>query len=222
MDQNMKNPLDNPFIQILTRVGDLILVNVLFIVCSLPIVTLGASAAALHKVAQSIVMDTDTGVFQPFFRAFRDNFKQATVLWLGELVIITALVCYKLIFAGFFPAAAASVLNVVLVVVGVLLLCVAVYALPLLVRYDNSLGEVLKNAAILSVIKLPRTIAMAALALIMPVILWLSVPIFMDTLFFWFIIGFGFVAYADSMLLKPVFLELERVKEGQGSIGIMN
>lgn len=222
MDENTKNPLDNAFVQILTKVGDLILVNVLFILCSLPIVTLGASAAALHKVAQAIVMDTETGVLMPFFRAFRENFKQATVLWLGELVIAAALVCYKMIFAGYFPAGVASVLNVVLLVIGLLLLCVAVYALPLMVRYENSLGELLKNAAILSIIKLPRTVGLAALALIMPVTFWLSVPIFIDTLFFWFIGGFGVVAYADSVLLKPVFLELERVKEGRGSIGIMN
>lgn len=222
MDENMKNPLDNAFVQILTRVGDLILVNVLFILTSLPIVTLGASAAALHKVAQSIVMDTETGVFVPYFRAFKENFKQATVLWLGELVIAAALLCYRMIFSGFFSEGVASVLNVVLLAVALLLLCVAVYALPLMVRYENSLAQLLKNAAILSVIKLPRTLGLVGLALIMPVVLWLSVPIFIDTLFFWFIIGFGFVAYADSVLLKPVFLELERVKEGHGSIGIMN
>lgn len=222
MDENMKNPLDNPFMQILTRIGDMILLNVLFVVCSLPIVTAGAAGAALHKVAQDIAMDTGSGVLKPFFRAFRENFRQATAVWLGEVVIGAALVSYHLIFAGFCPPEAASVLNVVLTAVGLLLLCVAVYVLPLMVRYENTLGQLLKNAAILSVIKLPRTLAMAALALVMPVIFRLSVPIFINTLFFWFVIGFAFVAYLDSVLLKPVFRELERVKEGQGSIGIMN
>lgn len=222
MDDGMRNPLDNPFVQILSRIGDLILVNMLFILCSIPVITAGAAAAALHKVAQSIVMDTEVGVFMPFFRAFKENFKQATVLWLGELVILGALVSYRLIFDGFLPQGVASVLNILLLVVGLLLLCVAVYALPLLVRYENSLSQLLKNAAILSVIKLPRTLAMVGLALIMPVTFYLSVTVFIDTLFFWMIIGFGFVAYLDSKLLKPVFLELERVKEGHGSIGIMN
>ena len=80
----MKNlfNLDNPFVQFLSRVGDLIIVNTLFLLCCVPVVTVGASAAALHKVSQAIILDEDNGTIKTFFRGFRENFRQATALWL--------------------------------------------------------------------------------------------------------------------------------------------
>ena len=66
--------LDNPFMNLLARACDLIVANMLFLLCCLPVVTIGASTAALHKVCQDIVLDRDNVVLRPFFRAFRQNF----------------------------------------------------------------------------------------------------------------------------------------------------
>ena len=79
--------LDNPFMQFLSRVADLMLLNVMLILLSLPVFTAGAALAALHRVCQNMVFETDSGVFRPFLRAFRDNFRQATLVWLAELVV---------------------------------------------------------------------------------------------------------------------------------------
>ena len=58
--------LDNPFVQFLARVGDLIIVNVLFLLCCLPVVTAGASVAAMHKVTQAMALDEDNGIVKTF------------------------------------------------------------------------------------------------------------------------------------------------------------
>ena len=72
----MKNifNLESPMMQLLTKAGDMILLNVMFLICCIPVVTAGASIAAMHKMMQEIVYDTDSGTFKGFFRAFRDNF----------------------------------------------------------------------------------------------------------------------------------------------------
>ena len=93
--------IESPFMQLLTRVGDLIIVNVLYLLCCVPIVTIGAATAALHKVGQAIVYDTDNGIAKTFFRAFRDNFKQATALWLMMVVFAAAMGCNYLLISGF-------------------------------------------------------------------------------------------------------------------------
>ena len=68
--------LDNPVMQFLSRAADIMLLNMLTLVCSLPIITAGAALSALHKVGQDIVFETEGGGLVPFFQAFRGNFKQ--------------------------------------------------------------------------------------------------------------------------------------------------
>lgn len=222
MENQTKNPYENPFIQMLSRIGELMIVNFLFVVCCLPIFTIGAAAAGLNKVTQNIVLDAEGGVFKTFFRGFRENFKQATVLWLCEAVVIIALVCYWLIICTFCTGTLRTVLNALLFVVALLLLCVAVYLIPLMVRYENGMRQHLKNAALLSIIKLPRTVGMVLMTLIMPAILYISVPVFIQTTFFWLIMGFAVISYLCGILLKPVFTELEESPDGHTGIGIMN
>ena len=208
--------IDSPFMQLLTRVGDLIIVNVLFLVCCVPIVTIGAAIAALHKVAQDIVHDTDNGIFKTFFRAFRDNFKQATALWLMMLIFAAAMGCNYLLISGFVAGTLATVLKCVLVVAIALVLVLAAYMFPLMVRYTNTLRELATNALILAVVKLPRTLALFLLSWMPLLILALSLETFLDTLVFWLAIGFGFTAYMSASVLKPVFTELEN-----GNVQIM-
>lgn len=221
MEDNLTNGFDNPFIMLLTKVGELMIANFLFILCSLPLVTLGAAASAMTQVVQNVVLDRGNGVIKTFFRAFRENFKQATVLWLWGALILGGLICYRLIIVSFCAGTLAAVLNGVLTVVALLALCIAVYVLPLMVRYDNTLREHLKNAMLLAVIKLPRTVVLVLIALIMPAIFYVSIPVFIQTLFFWMMIGFSFCSYLSHLLLKPVFQELEASADGS-SVGILN
>ena len=208
--------IESPFMQLLSRVGDMIILNVLFLLCCVPVVTVGASAAALHKAAQDIVHDTDNGTVKTFFRAFRDNFRQATVLWLMMVVFAAAMVCNYLLISGFVAGTLATVLKAVLVAAGVLVLVMAAYMFPLMVRYTNTIRELATNALILAVVKLPRTVALLVLSALPLLVMILSLETFLKTLIFWLAIGFGFTAYMSATLLKPVFAELEN-----GNVQIM-
>ncbi len=201
--------IDSPFMQLLTRVGDLIIVNVLYLICCVPIVTIGAATAALHKVAQAIVYDTDNGIVKTFFRAFRDNFKQATALWLMMAVFAAAMGCNYLLISGFVAGTLETVLKGVLVVAGGLVLVMASYMFPMMVRYTNTIRELAVNALILAVVKLPRTVGLFLLSCMPLLVMALSLETFLKTLVFWLAIGFGFTAYMSASLLKRVFQELE-------------
>lgn len=208
--KNLLN-LESPLMQMLTRIGDMILLNVLFLICSLPVITLGASLAALHKMLQEIVYDVDSSTVKGFFRAFRANFKQATVVWLFMLLIFVSLFCdYLLIITYFSGTEAVKWMLILLAVLAVLVICVISWLFPLLVRYDNKLRQLLNNAIILSIIKLPRTIGLVALTLMPLIILSLSLNVFIQTLIFWVFIGFSFITYMQVQLLKSVFAELEQ------------
>lgn len=205
--------LENPLFQLLTRVGDLIILNVLFLLCSVPIVTAGAAMAAMSQVTQGFVMDKEPGVFKTFFKGFRENFKQATLIWLALLVIFTAMAAnlfFITIYVGGLPGALLKGLVWLLLLLS---LSVGIIMLQLIVRYKNDLRQHCTNAMILAVIKLPRTAAMLFLSILPFLIAYLSLNTFVNTLVFWLMIGFGFVNYLDSCLMAPVFRELEKEKE---------
>lgn len=208
----MKNlfHLDNPFMQFLARVGDMILANFLFLVCSVPIVTLGASLTALHKITQDIVGDKDSGIFKPFFQAFKENFKQATTAWLLLLVFFVGMGCNLLLVLSYLAGTAAVVCKGLILFLVILILSVAGYLFPLIARYENPLKTHFINAGILAVVKLPRTIVIVFLNILPILIMYLSMQTFFSTFVFWLVIGFGFTSYITSTLLMPVFQEMEK------------
>ena len=211
--KNLLN-LESPLMQMLTRIGDLILLNVLFLICCIPVITAGASIAALHKMTQEIVYETDSSTVKGFFRAFRANFKQATAVWLVVCVVAASLICdYLLIITFFSGSEAVKWMLILLAVLAVLVVCVAAYMFPLLVRYENKLRNHLTNAVILAIIKLPRTLGMLALIAMPLIILTLDLNMFLQTLIFWIFIGFAFTTYMQTNLLKAVFTELEGGKD---------
>lgn len=200
--------LNKPFMQFLTRVGDMMILNFLFMICCLPVVTVGAASAALYRVTIDMVHDTEGGIFKGFFQAFRANFKQATVVWLVELVVLVSLLCDLLLVIYFFPGS--RVMLILVAVLALLVLSVCAYMTPLIVRYDNGLRQHLTNAISLAVVKLPKTLAMVALNALPLIIAYLSLAVFAQTLVFWFTIGFSFVAYLNASMLRSVFAQLEQ------------
>ncbi len=200
---------DSPFFQFLCRVADLVIVNVLFLVCCVPVVTAGASLAAMTRVCQDIVLDASSGVVKSFFRAFRSNFKQATAAWLVMLVFVASLVCDRLLIDAFLAGGTASVLRALAAVLAVGCLALAGWLFPLVVRYDNTLRQHTVNALILAVTKLPRTLLMTALAAIPFVLCYFSVVTFLKTLSFWVIIGCGVICLLQALLMAPVLAQLE-------------
>jgi len=207
--KNLLNP-DGFLFQALTRVGDLIILNVLFIITCIPIVTIGAAQAALYKVVMDMHYEQEAGMFKGFFRAFKENFKQATIVWVVELIVLVSLVCDWLLVMSYFDV---TVMYVLLGVLAALVVCVCAYMIPLLVRYQNSLRQHLSNAMILAVIKLPKTILMVGLTWLPLIIFALSVSmgntVFWDTFVFWLAIGFAFIAYMNMFLMKPIYTQLE-------------
>ena len=204
--------LDSPVMQMLSKVADLMIVNVLFWLCCLPVVTAGASLAAMHKVTQSIALEEDGGVVKPFFRAFRDNFKQATLGWLVVIVLLAGLGADLILSISYLTGNTLLACKWICAVVAAIVLAISEYYFQLIVRYENTMRQHLMNSAILAVVKLPRTIAMMFLTLLPLLIVLVSMNAFVSTMIFWVIIGFAFISYAQASLMRPVFRQLEKAE----------
>lgn len=189
------------------KVGDLLLTNLLFVLCSLPIVTLGASATAMHYVLGRIRRQEGT-VTRDFFRSFRQNFKQATLYWCGFLLVALASYWNFRLVSGW-TGPMYSVFMVLLILVSWFALSWVSLVFPLLSRFDNGLGATAKNAAILVLAAPLRTLCAVILNLILVVPALVLPGIFALTAVLWLFCLCALNGLAIQLLLAPVFSRLE-------------
>lgn len=199
---NLFSP-DSKFSIVMGRVGDLLLLNFFFLFTSLPIITIGASTTALYAVCFRFDTGRDFGTTRSYFRAFRDNFKKATLLWLPILLVGAALVANIYFFASL-PGKLSYVCVLFLIL---LLLDVFVfsYAFPLQSQFENTTKKTFKNALVLSIGYLPRTLLLAAVNLLPWLLMLLNFWVFLKMAFLWVVLYFAIAAYLGTFLLKRVF-----------------
>lgn len=194
---------DSKFMRAMSRIGDLLVLNFFFLLCCVPIVTIGAAVTAMYTVCFRFGTEREHGVIGAFFRSFRDNFRQATALWLlvllcGGTAAVNTVLFYGL--AG--PVRYGFVLFAILFVLVVL---AAGYLFPLVSQFSNNSKSVLRNALILSLGYLPRSLVTAALNVFPFVLLLTDLYYFLQAAFIWVALYFSAAAYLNTFLLKKVF-----------------
>lgn len=205
--------LDSPLMQVLNKVADLLWLNILTMICCIPIVTAGASLTAMHYMALKIVRNEECYITRGFFKSFKENFKQATIIWLLLLLVIAILLGDFLIMKNA-AIQFSKVIQIVITAVGVLVLFTSMYLFPVLAKFDNSVGRTVKNAFIMSILQFPKTILMIVLYLV-PIILF---AISMRLLPVAFLFGLSGPAYFSAMLYNKFFKKLEaQVEEAAGN-----
>ena len=80
--------MDNKFFTFMNKVADLCILNIVCLICCIPIVTAGASITAMFFVTMKMVKNEESYIIKSFFKSFRQNFKQATVINLIMLVTV--------------------------------------------------------------------------------------------------------------------------------------
>ena len=193
------------------KVGDLLLVNLLFVVCSLPVVTIGASATAMYYVLGRIRRQEGT-VTKDFFRSFRENFRQATLYW-GALLLVALALYWNFRLISGWTGTLYSVMMVLLILVSWFAVSWGSLVFPLLSRFDNTSAVTARNAGILVLAVPLRTLAAAAINSL-PVALAVSLPgVFALAAVLWLFCLFSAGAYGILCLLSPVFTQLEKSGE---------
>lgn len=194
---------DSKFMQALSRGADLMLLNLLFLLTCIPVVTIGPSAAALYRVILAMGTAREDGIIRPYFRAFRENFLSALKAWLILLGVAAALILDLLLairLGGVFIW-----FSLVFAILLAMELLAAAMLFPLLSLFQNSTLGTLKNALVLGLGQLPRAAAIAALWVFPLVVLWYMPLTFFYAAFIWIVIYFSGAAFLASLLLKPVF-----------------
>lgn len=206
------NWTDNVVTRVLSRICDFILLNVLWIICSIPLITIGSSTTAMYAVMLKLVKNEEGYIVRGFFDAFRENFKKSTIIWL-ILVVFGIVLCIDFRFALFLKGAMSTVFQSLFIVLAVVWLCMTIYVFPLTARYENTVKHTLKNALILCLARLPYTILMAAVTAAPVVLTLLNIRNLLLGSVIWLVIGVSLVAWANSIILHKVFEIFHKEKE---------
>jgi uncharacterized membrane protein YesL len=137
--------LEGPLYQFMVRFWDLVKLNVLWLIFSLPLVTLGASTVAAYSVTLTMVENRDTSIVKQFLAGFIDNWKQGIPLGIIHLTLVY-LVYLNLEFFNKLPDAPVFFL-IAAMIVGFFCLVTLTYAYALCARYRNTLMGTLRNSA---------------------------------------------------------------------------
>ena len=197
--------MDSPLMRFLTKIADLMVLNILFCVTSIPLITIGASWTALYSVTLKMVRDEESSVSRSYFRSFRQNFKQATLLWLGVLVVLALLVLDIRVLNGMAGGTAPGLLRVGIEILALLGIMVLQYLFPSLARFEASLADTLKNACMMALAHLPKTALMTAAAVGAVWITLINNTTIAVGLMVWPLIGFSLMAFGNSGILRKIF-----------------
>lgn len=196
----------------LNLVCDLIILNLLFVLCSIPVITLGAAGAACYTYVIRILRGEQIGIsIAGFFKEFKACFKKATAGWLLELVCL-ALAVGDIWYAVFYSEPDNTFFLVVGGVIAVGILFSGVWFYPLVARYENKLSAYIKNSFLMMFAQLPNTLLAFLLqaAFIAVPVLFFDAFVYLG--WFWLLFGASLPIYWTAKILRK-HLQCEPRKE---------
>ncbi len=193
--------MENPFWQGVGVIADMMLLNLLTLLCSVFVFTMGAAFTAMNEVVIRIIRQEEGSIIRDYGSAFRKNLKKGSIF--GLILIFAAVLLY---FDYLCSLAYAPMFRYGIAALAILVLTLAIYTFALLARYENSLMATIKNAAVLAVGYFPRTLGM----LIFTVAFWLlGIRLYRIGAPVLFLFGFSLPCYVCIILMREVFDHLE-------------
>ena len=191
--------INSPLWNLTNKMLQFLHLSILWLLCSIPIITIGASTTALYTVAFQLVRNEEGYITSSFFHALRQNFKQSTSIWLILLVIgltfgIDLVVYSRLDRIGFIP----MLLMTLFFSLFLAFIFLNTYIYPLLAKFHNSIPRSLLNALIMSVRHWPSSVSMLVIFIIILLIeFFLFPPLLLVTP--------ALIAYINARILTKVF-----------------
>jgi uncharacterized membrane protein YesL len=191
---------DGRIFRFAAKVSNLFLLNILWLIFSIPIITMGAATSAVYYITLKMVKNEEGYIIKDFWYAFRQNLKQGImiefVLLVGGIILLGD-IWYFLHLGNIFGYIFAAIFSIGLTIYVLTL----IFIFPLLAKYSNTVFGTLKNAVLMSLTHLPSSIALAVLLIIMLYGFYVSVHL----MIIFSVIGASGYAYFGSILFRSIF-----------------
>lgn len=196
--------LESPLINFLNKVADVMILSIVFIVACIPVVTVGAAFAAAYYIGFKMVKNEESYIIRGFFKAFKDNFKQATIIWIFVLFLGALIIAdYRIILYSGIEFV--SWIRIAMVTVTVVAALGIVFLFPLQAHFSNTVKNTVKNAFLMALSHLPSAFLLIIIYAV-PYLLIYFVPQLLPAVF---LLGFGSIFYFKCFVLLKVFKKYE-------------
>lgn len=195
---------DSKAMRIGYKLADLMIIQAAVLLASIPIVTAGAAFSAMHYTLLKLYRNQERGVWKEFWKAFRTNFRQSTVIWL--------------IYIGVFLFLYIDLRLIALVNLPYLNLAVYFLPIPLLLtvlglswvfvlqsRYENTIGKTIRHS-LLIILSHPLYTVINAILMAIPL---LTTLLYIPLIPFVFFLGFSLPGFLRAILYSRIFDKLE-------------
>ena len=201
---------DGPLAAAIRDISNMILLNICFCLCCLPVVSAGAAIAALYSVYLN--HNDDVSPVRRYFAAFRSNFAQATKIWL--LVLAAGLLLGLELFVTFTLAFPGRVfVKTVLILAGAYYLSVSAYAFALQAHYENTCIQTVRNAMVLGGAGIINGILANIISFFPVIVFFAAIDLMPFVLSFWLPLGASLSTRLNAMLLGGVFAQVDALNE---------
>lgn len=165
--------IDGPLMQGINKIINCAYLSILWLIFSLPIITVGASTTALYYTTNKVIRNNRGYVFQQFWHSFKTSFKQSTIMWLIYLVI--ALILYydgEIMLLLTEKSNFGTMANLFFKAMMILISIWMIYVLTYIARFEAPLKTVAKNAAFMAIRHLPKTLLIALIFAVAVFAVW--------------------------------------------------
>ena len=194
--------VDSPFMRALSYFTDLVILNILWIICCLPIITIGASTTALYGFFLN--KSTESSVVKRFLQQFKSNLKKSTILWLIEAVLLAIFMTniwfyYNNVGRDF------SILRIIFLIPAVILGVGIEYIFPLQSHFENNVKQTVKNSFLVGIAHFPTSLLILAIRLLPVIVALVNVSIFLRISPLLLMVGEAAIVNISVLLFKKVF-----------------
>lgn len=197
--------MDNKFFRFMGKLADLCILNILCVICCIPVITAGASITAMFYVTLKMAKNEESYIVRGFFKSFKENFKQATVINIIMLVIAAVLYADIKIVQGI-SQPTGKIFYYIFLAFALLYVMVFLYIYPILARFYNTVKRTFLNAVLMSIRHLPYTILMILVSACPVLIFYVQAAQAQSMLLLLFVlVGFALIAYINSFFFVRIF-----------------
>lgn len=201
--------IDGPLITFLSKMADMMWLTILTMICCIPIVTIGASLTALNYVALRMARNEDGYVTRSFFKAFKENFKQATVIWLIFIAVFAFLfVDYRIITTT--EVEVNMLVQFLLFTITIFSVFTFTMVWPVLAKFENTIRRTIMNAFAISAAQFFKTLLIIFIYAV-PFLLWFFVqPHIPNIMPILFVFCLSVPAYLSAKIYDKFFRAVEK------------
>lgn len=200
--------VDNKVMRGFAVVFDLVILNALFLIGCMPILTIGVSLSAMYSVTLKLVKKENDSIVKLFIKAYKDNLKQGLLYGILALSLIIFLYMDLFYLSLLFPTSV-GMIKIMIIALAIMIYLIYLYIFPLIARYEFSSKEIYQTALKISLSNLPWNLVLVSLNLPIIAMFFISGVSMIIMCLVMIVIGFSGLAYSQSGIFRKIFEKYE-------------